>query len=501
MLFTPVLPEAASGTLEPRHAVVPLRMMCPHAELVLGRVVSLDEAAHSPPSRPRSASSRSSTRTSWSRSAPSRDVSDPGTRRARGGLQVAGRRDPPAQPRAAGARSRGGRACQDRVSRHLAYVFVGGGYAGVEALAELNDLVQDALRYYPRLRHVRQRWVLVDAAPHILHEIPTRLGEYAARQLEKRGIEIRCGTQLGRRRVAMWCCRTASASTPGPSSGRRGSRQIRCSASSACRSTTAVGCRSTSIYGSLAGVTSGRSETAPPCRTPPLPAAPTRRRASTRFARRAVWPATWSRRRTGASRSPTATARSARPPRSVATRASPTCSACPYRASRDGSSPGPITSTSCRSSAASCGSSPTGRRRSSSDATSPSSERSGMAAAPVGAGHIRPHSMSSRDPPEGPDRSPPARVYETAASAFVSDWRPDGRREEVAVALHAVEHDLHREVRGSRLASARPRRAASTPARPGAGAPSRRTRSSRRRRFWFASIEHAAALRLQATPS
>src|SRR6266508_480902 len=45
MLFTPMLPEAASGTLEPRHAVVPLRMMCPHAELVLGKVAGLDEAA------------------------------------------------------------------------------------------------------------------------------------------------------------------------------------------------------------------------------------------------------------------------------------------------------------------------------------------------------------------------------------------------------------------------------------------------------------------------
>ena len=36
MLYTPLLPEAASGTLEPRHVVVPLRQMCPHAELVLG---------------------------------------------------------------------------------------------------------------------------------------------------------------------------------------------------------------------------------------------------------------------------------------------------------------------------------------------------------------------------------------------------------------------------------------------------------------------------------
>ena len=45
MLFTPMLPEAASGTLEPRHVVVPLRMMCPHADLVLGRATGLDEAA------------------------------------------------------------------------------------------------------------------------------------------------------------------------------------------------------------------------------------------------------------------------------------------------------------------------------------------------------------------------------------------------------------------------------------------------------------------------
>src|SRR6184192_2685577 len=42
MLFASLLPEAASGTLEPRHVVVPLRQMCPYAELVVGRAVSLD---------------------------------------------------------------------------------------------------------------------------------------------------------------------------------------------------------------------------------------------------------------------------------------------------------------------------------------------------------------------------------------------------------------------------------------------------------------------------
>ena len=47
MLYTPMLPEAASGTLEPRHTVVPLRQMCPRAELVLGRVTALDEERQS----------------------------------------------------------------------------------------------------------------------------------------------------------------------------------------------------------------------------------------------------------------------------------------------------------------------------------------------------------------------------------------------------------------------------------------------------------------------
>ena len=46
MLYTPILPEAASGTLEPRHVTVPLRLMCPHAELIIGRATALDEEAH-----------------------------------------------------------------------------------------------------------------------------------------------------------------------------------------------------------------------------------------------------------------------------------------------------------------------------------------------------------------------------------------------------------------------------------------------------------------------
>jgi NADH:ubiquinone reductase (H+-translocating) len=81
--------------------------------------------------------------------------------------------------------------------RELTFVFVGAGYAGVEALAELSDLARDAVRHYPdQVQATPQHWVLVDAAPKILPEIPSRLGEYAARQLTKRGIEIHVETTL-----------------------------------------------------------------------------------------------------------------------------------------------------------------------------------------------------------------------------------------------------------------------------------------------------------------
>src|SRR5205823_9169058 len=83
-------------------------------------------------------------------------------------------------------------------TRQLTFVFVGAGYAGVEALAELSDLVRDALRYYAGLRTVPQRWILVDAAGKILPEIPTRLGDYAARELARRGVDIRVATTLER---------------------------------------------------------------------------------------------------------------------------------------------------------------------------------------------------------------------------------------------------------------------------------------------------------------
>ena len=197
MLYTPMLPEAASGTLEPRHVVVPLRMMCPHADLLLGRAVAHD-VAHS----------RIQVQTEdalfWVRyrdlvvalGAVSRALPVPGlAEHALGFKSLADaiqlRNHVLRRLEAAAAAPN-----EAHRRRELTFVFVGAGYAGVEALAELADLVRDALRYYGGLRHAEQRWVLVDAAPKILPEIPTRLGDYAAELLRRRGVDIRVNTTL-----------------------------------------------------------------------------------------------------------------------------------------------------------------------------------------------------------------------------------------------------------------------------------------------------------------
>src|SRR5919202_928968 len=197
MLYTPMLPEAASGTLEPRHVVVPLRLMCPNAELLLGRAVALDIEQ----SRVQVETAEGLVNVRYrdvviALGAVSRTLPIPGlAEHALGFKSLADaiylRNHVLRRLEAAAAAPTAG----DRL-RELTFVFVGAGYAGVEALAELADLVRDALRYYPTIRDEPQRWVLVDAAPKILPEIPSRLGEYAAAQLAGRGVDIRVSTTL-----------------------------------------------------------------------------------------------------------------------------------------------------------------------------------------------------------------------------------------------------------------------------------------------------------------
>ena len=197
MLFSALLPEAASGTLEPRHVVVPLRAMCPHAELVLGNARTLDFQRR----RVQVESLEGLVNIGYedlvlavgsiSRALPIPGLADHalGFKDLADAIQL--RNHVLQRLEAADVAPN-----ETHRQRELSFVFIGAGYAGVEALAELADLVRDAIRYYPALRHAPQRWVLIDAAPKILPEIPTRLGEYAARQLVKRGVEIHVDTTL-----------------------------------------------------------------------------------------------------------------------------------------------------------------------------------------------------------------------------------------------------------------------------------------------------------------
>jgi len=83
-----------------------------------------------------------------------------------------------------------------RRDKLLTYVFVGGGYAGLEALAELQDFAADAMESYPRARLHGMRWVLVEATGRVLPEIDIQLADYALRELRGRGIDIRLETTL-----------------------------------------------------------------------------------------------------------------------------------------------------------------------------------------------------------------------------------------------------------------------------------------------------------------
>jgi NADH:ubiquinone reductase (H+-translocating) len=189
LLFTPLLPEVAAGALEPRHVVVPLRTMCPHAELVRGRVTALDESSR----RVSVTTDLGGVEIAYERlvvalGSAARMLPIPGLLEHARTFKDLGdavrlrnhvlRQLEMAEADPANARE------------HLSFVFVGAGYAGVEALAEVRQLVRDAGRHFPRLRQVTQRWVLVDAGPRILGEVPDQLARHTTAHLERDGVEI-----------------------------------------------------------------------------------------------------------------------------------------------------------------------------------------------------------------------------------------------------------------------------------------------------------------------
>jgi len=198
MQYQPFLPEVASGTIDPRAVVVPLRRVLRHCEVVIGEVERVDHAGRT--ARVRLADGRDVdlgydvivlAPGSWARVLPIPGLAEHGVgfktvqeaiwlrNHVLSRLDVAAATDDPVRRRAA-----------------MTFVFVGGGYAGVEALGELEDLARDALESYPSLRADQMRWVLVEAAGSILPEIGSELADYALERLGERGIEVLLRTRL-----------------------------------------------------------------------------------------------------------------------------------------------------------------------------------------------------------------------------------------------------------------------------------------------------------------
>lgn len=198
LLFTPLLPGAAAGTLEPRHVVVPLREQLRRTNLWLGRVAGAD------PARARLL------------------VDSPEGERcelrydqlivALGSISRT-RKVPGLVEHAIGFKTLADAiALRNRViamleiaetitaararAEYLTFVVVGAGYAGVEGLAELQDFMGDVIDLYPRCRVQGMRWVLLEARERVMPEVAPSLAAFAERELRGRGAEIRTGTTI-----------------------------------------------------------------------------------------------------------------------------------------------------------------------------------------------------------------------------------------------------------------------------------------------------------------
>jgi len=75
-------------------------------------------------------------------------------------------------------------------------VVAGGGFAGVETVAAVNDFIRHAVRFYGNLGQDLLRVVLIHSGPVILPELGEQLGQYAQKELTKRKVEIRVGTRV-----------------------------------------------------------------------------------------------------------------------------------------------------------------------------------------------------------------------------------------------------------------------------------------------------------------
>ncbi|WP_432561095.1 NAD(P)/FAD-dependent oxidoreductase [Kineococcus sp. SYSU DK003] len=202
MTYHPFLPEAAAGSIDARNVVVSLRRTLSHAgagaEVVAGDVVAVRHADRVARVRAADGAERDLHYDVLvvAPGSVSRTLPIPGLAEQAIGFKTV--------EEAVHLRNRvlsnldlaESSADPDVRRRALTFVFVGGGYAGVEAIAEIEDMARYAMRFHRGLRPADLRFVLVEATDRILPEVGDRLGRYAADVLRSRGIDVALSTTM-----------------------------------------------------------------------------------------------------------------------------------------------------------------------------------------------------------------------------------------------------------------------------------------------------------------
>jgi NADH dehydrogenase len=203
MTYQPFLPEAAAGSISPRHVVVPLRRVLDRCRVVVGEAASIDHAKRTAALTTLATEEAGTGAQQLSYDelvlAPgsiSRTLPVPGLAEHGIGFKTVeeaiGLRNHVIEQMDIASSTRDP-AVRDAA---LTFVFVGGGYAGVEALGELEDMARYATRYYHNLRPEDLKWILVEASDRILPEVGEEMGRYTVTELRRRNIDVRLGTRL-----------------------------------------------------------------------------------------------------------------------------------------------------------------------------------------------------------------------------------------------------------------------------------------------------------------
>jgi len=198
MTYQPFLPEAAAGSIEPRHVVVPLRRVLRKCQVLTGRVTTISNAA-----REVTVELADGHVTalgfdvlvvapgSVARTLPIPGLAEHGIAFKTIGEAIFLRNH--VLSRLDAADTTIDPALRQRL---LTFMVVGGGYAGVEALAELADMARYASRYYPTIDRDDIRWILVEATGRIMPEVSPKMGRYTVERLLDSDIEVNLDTRV-----------------------------------------------------------------------------------------------------------------------------------------------------------------------------------------------------------------------------------------------------------------------------------------------------------------